>query len=142
MLSSLNRFMKSFWEWLTEEFRFEGETAGIITAHTSIDSSTEDDTNEERGKKLFADLRVQGYDPWPFIGKFEDKKEKSFLIPNISKLDMIKLGERYNQKMVIWAKKLPDDGYSVEWLNNGDLIEKENIKSIRQLISRAKGQND
>jgi len=131
--------MKSFWEWLNEDFRFEGETMGIMTAHTSIDSSTEDDTNEERGKKLFADLKSQGYDPWPFLGEFEDKKEKSFLIPNISKLDMIKLGERYNQKIVIWSKKLPDNGYSVEWLNNGDLIKKENVKSIRQLISRAKG---
>jgi len=132
--------MESFLNWLIENkvFRFEGESVGIITAHTQIDSCKEDETNEERSNKLFGDLRSQNYDPWPFIGQFEDRKEKSFLIPNISKLDMIKLGERYNQQVIIWAKKLPDNGYSVEWLNNGDLIKKENIKNIRQLISRAK----
>jgi hypothetical protein len=134
--------MKSFCEWVKEEFRFKGNTIGIITAYTNIDSYKEKDINEKRSKNLFSDLRGQGYDPWPFIGKFEEKKEKSFLIPNISKLDMIKLGERYNQKIVIWAKKLPDNGYSVEWLNNGNLIKKENIKNIRQLISKAKDQND
>lgn len=131
--------MRDFWQWLVEDFRFEGKTVGLISAHTSIDSAIKDQTNQNRSQKLFSDLRAQGYDPWPFIGQFKDEKEKSFLIPNISKLDLIKLGERYNQKIVIWAKKLLNDGYEVEWINNGALIKKENIKSIRQLISKAKG---
>ena len=132
--------MENFSDFFYEsEFRFEGESAGIITAHTKIDSATADQTNKERSEKLFGELRALGYDPWPFIGKYEGKKEKSFLIPNISKLDLIKLGNRYNQKTVIWAKKVSNDGYSVEWLKNGDLIKKEKINNIKSLISRAKG---
>lgn len=131
--------MENFADFFYEsEFRFEGESVGIVTAHTKIDSSTEDQTNKERSEKLFGELRALGYDPWPFIGKYEGRKEKSFLIPNISKLDLIKLGNRYNQKVVIWAKKVPNDGYSVEWLKDGDLIKKEKINSIKSLISRAK----
>ena len=132
----MEKFSEFFYE---SEFRFEGESVGIVTAHTKIDSSHEDQTNKNRSEKFFGELRALGYDPWPFFGKYEGRKEKSFLIPNISKLDLIKLGNRYNQKVVIWAKKVPNDGYSVEWLKNGNLIKKEKINSIKSLISRAKG---
>lgn len=130
--------MKSFFEWINEEFRFQGKTLGILSAHTEIDSAKEKSINKKRSLDLFSDLRSQGYDPWPFWGEYNDKKEKAFVISDITKSDLIKLGDRYNQNAVIWAKKIENDGYSVEWIEDGIVRDKMSMRDIRQLMNLAK----
>lgn len=119
------------------EFRFEGATVGILTAHNPQGEPLEPEANEKRNAALWNDLRASGFDPWPIEGSFAGNKEQSFLIPNISKMDIIKLAQRYDQKAAIWARKL-DSGYEVEWIEDGATRRKENVKSIRSLVARSK----
>ena len=126
-----------FREYLTEsEFRFEGDSLGIITAHNPQGKKLSRKENKKLNDRLWSDLRIADYDPWPVQGNYQGHKENSFLIPDISRGELVKYAKKYNQAAVIWAKKV-DKGYAVEWINGGKTTKKKHIVNIRSLIAQS-----
>lgn len=84
---------------------------GILTAQnpggqapmpdSPIESGRE---NRDRNKNLENYLRSQNYGPIKVKGKFGNE-EDSFLIPNISRKEMVDLGRWFDQESVIWGEK-------------------------------------
>ena len=129
--------MKNFLEFLIEsEFRFQGNTLGIITAQNPKGLPHPKEDNEKANNSLWNDLRAKGYDPWHIKGKYAGQPEDSFIVPNISKRDLIRYAKKYRQVAVVFAKKLKK-GYGVEWVEKGKTKKKQKIKNIRSLIARA-----
>jgi len=86
---------------------------GLVTAHDPQEVPHDDDYNGCANDKLLADIQGMGFEPFPtsYYG------EKGYLVPNVSKSALIGLGRRYNQKAVIWGKKVPEDrnGMTFNW---------------------------
>jgi hypothetical protein len=126
-----------FRQFLVEtEFRFEGKSVGVITAHNPDGKPVSAGKNKKLNTELWNELRAAGYDPWPTKGKYKGHDEESFLIPNISRTDIIRLAAKYNQEAVLWARKA-DKGYAVEWIEGDKTIKRDKIASIRSLISQS-----
>jgi hypothetical protein len=70
----------------------------------SIESGRE---NKERNQNLEGYLRSQNYGPIKVKGKFGNE-EDSFLVPNISRQEMVNLGRWFDQESVIWGEKKAD----------------------------------
>lgn len=87
------------------------KTIGIVTAHNpngqqpvagnDIESSRE---NSRLNSSLEEYLRTRNYGPIRVKGHF-GIKEDSFLIPNIGKEELIKIGQWFEQMAVIWGEK-------------------------------------
>lgn len=117
--------------------RSVGHTLGIITAQNPQASELDRETNEKRNTVLLKDLKSVGYDAFPFEGNFEGRREQCFLVPFISRADIAKYGNRYDQRAVIWAVET-GQGWDVEWIEDGMTVKKDRIGSIHKLLSQAK----
>lgn len=120
---------------IENEFRFEGDSVGIITAYNPKGIKTPINKNRKLNKLLWNELRAAGYDPWPIKGKYKGAAEQSFLIPNIERADIIHFAKKYKQEAVIWAKK--NKGYDVEWIEGSVTKKRDKIANIRSLISQS-----
>lgn len=118
------------------DFRFEGESAGIITGYNPNGKQASVSRNRRLNKSLWNELRAAGYDPWAIQGNYKGAREHSFLVPDIARADIIKYGNKYEQEAVVWAKK-GDKGYEVEWIEGGKTTKKAHVASIRSLISQS-----
>lgn len=84
-------------------------SVGIMTAvNPGFPDEFKDMNNKDRNRHLWHHLRVANYGPAKMKGKF-GRWEDSFLIPHITKDDIIELGRRYGQEVVIWGEKKIDD---------------------------------
>jgi uncharacterized protein YebE (UPF0316 family) len=125
-----------FYEFLLEsEFRFKGESVGIITAFNPQGKKISTTRNKQLNLDLAADLRATGFDPWSIKGQYNGHVEDTFVVPNITRNELVKYAKKYDQKAVIWAKK-EKQGYAVEWIEKGKTIKKEQLKNIRSLIKK------
>lgn len=86
-------------------------TVGIVTAQNPNGSSPHPDNpiensreNKYLNKSLEEYLRTKNLGPVKIKGKF-GVEEDSFLIPNISKEELIKIGQWFEQIAVIWGEK-------------------------------------
>lgn len=79
-------------------------TIGIMTAENPDAMATPAKRNKQLNKSLMKALRQMNYGPIPIGGSF-GQKENSFLIPNISRDELGKLGVEFGQEAVIWAEK-------------------------------------
>lgn len=126
-----------FTEFIMEsEFRFEGRSVGIITAHNPQGEKAGEKDNHKANQSLWNDLRAAGYDPWSIKGKYAGNEEDSFLVPNISRDKLVSFAKKYDQEAVVFAKKTKS-GYQVEWIESGVTKRQERLKNIRSLLSRA-----
>jgi len=81
------------------------ETFGIITAENPMGVSAGKDINKENNKKLETELREMGLGFHKISGKYGTDIENPFFIPNISKNELMGLGEKYKQDTVIFGEK-------------------------------------
>lgn len=126
-----------FRQYLIEtEFRFEGESVGIVTGYNPHGKKAPLSKNRQLNKSLWNDLRADGYDPWAIRGKYKGAAEQSFLVPDITRDDLVHYGEKYNQEAVVWAKKM-EKGYAVEWIEGRKTTKKGHVTNIRSLISQS-----
>jgi hypothetical protein len=126
-----------FREYLAEsEFRFEGDSVGIVTAHNPQGKKLSRKQNKKLNGQLWTDLRVAGHDPWAVAGNYQGHKEDSFMIPDISREELVSYAKKYDQAAVIWAKKV-DHGYDVEWIADGKTTKRKNIANIRSLLAQS-----
>lgn len=80
-------------------------TMGIITANNPHATPTPQEENNRLNRELMNDLRSRNYGPMVIKGKYGGNMEDSFLVPHISRSDLVELGKKYGQEAVIWGKK-------------------------------------
>lgn len=86
---------------------------GLVTAANPQEISQEEEYNRSVNDKLLSDIQQMGFESFPthYYG------EEGFLVPGISKSNLVGLGRKYNQKAVIWGQKVPHDrnGMTFNW---------------------------
>jgi len=90
------------------------DTIGMMTAENPQAQETSPKDNARLNADLEKELRGMNLGYRKIRGKFGNK-ENSFLIPNISKDEIIELGKKYNQESVIWGQKL-DNKFVFEYI--------------------------
>ena len=75
--------------------------------------------NRDLNKELMAWMRERGYGPIRIRGKFGNK-ERSMIIPNITREDMVEAGLYFDQKSVIWGKKTEEDKFVFEYIEGNE----------------------
>jgi len=80
------------------------DTVGIITAENPMGKAAPKSYNMEMQNKLKQDIRSLNLGFIQMTGSY-GTKESPFIIPNISKQDLIKLAEKYNQESIIFGDK-------------------------------------
>jgi hypothetical protein len=68
-------------------------------------------------------MRDRGYGPIRIRGRFGNK-ERSLMIPNITKEDMIEAGTYFNQESVIWGEKTGEDTFVFEYIEGDKTLQK------------------
>ena len=125
-----------FRQFIEAEFRFQGESVGIVTGYNPEGKKVATKKNKELNLRLWNDLRSKGHDPWAIEGDYKGEAEQSFLVPDISRADLVRYGEKFKQEAVVWAKKTAH-GYEVEWIEGKETKKKGHVANIRSLISQA-----
>lgn len=82
-------------------------TVGIITAENPQGNKISKKENEERNRKLKDHLQSGNYGPVKIRGMF-GYRENPFLVKNITREELVKLGKMYDQEAVIWGEKNMD----------------------------------
>lgn len=94
------------------------DSVGIITAENPKAQELPASENRERNKDLARELRNLGYGFYQVRGKYGNV-EKPFVIPNVSKDDVMKLGAQYDQDSIIYVEKTPE-GSKAELIGTAD----------------------
>lgn len=81
------------------------QTIGIMTAENPMAQPTSKQINLQLNKELETRLRAMNLGYKKIRGKFGNM-EDSFLIPNVSREEMVNLGKEFKQESVIWGKKI------------------------------------
>lgn len=79
-------------------------TVGIITAENPFAKQLSPEENKTRNKQLSNALRRAGYGFYQIQGKYGNV-EKPYVIPNISKQDLMELGRIFEQESVIFVER-------------------------------------
>jgi len=82
--------------------------------------------NRMLNKELMAWMRERGYGPIRIRGKFGNK-ERSMIIPNITREDMVEAGKYFNQESVIWGEKTGEDEFVFEYIEGDTTMQKRNV---------------
>ena len=84
------------------------DTMGILTAENPDGKPAPDSFNKEANQKLAAKLASLNYGFIPIQGKF-GTPENSFIIPNMTRDDVVFLGKKFGQESVIWGSKIVEE---------------------------------
>lgn len=95
------------------------DTVGIITAENPMAQKFSPEQNNKRNKDLADELRALGYGFYQVKGKYGNA-EKPFVIPNVSKDDIMKLGKIFEQDAVIFVEKTPEGSVAEMIETHGD----------------------
>ena len=102
------------------------DTVGFMTAENPMAQKLSTKENRELNKKLMAWMRDRGYGPIRIRGSF-GSKERSFMIPNITREDIVEAGKYFNQESVIWGQKDKDNKFIFEYIEGDDTIQKRDV---------------
>jgi hypothetical protein len=106
------------------------DEVAILTAWNPNSEQLPRDENNQRNKELFRDLKTAGYGPVKIKGKFGNF-ERSFLVPNMSKSNVVELGQQYGQDAVIWGSKAEGEESDVkmifQYLENGQVQDARDV---------------
>lgn len=98
---------------IKELFDLKMSSIGLITGQNPSKKPVDKDYNSMINDQLLKDIQAMGYDPFPtsYYG------EQGYLVPGITRYQLIDLGNKYNQKAVIWGCKVPEDrsGLTFNW---------------------------
>lgn len=83
------------------------DSIGIITAENPMAQELSPKANKERNRELAKKLREMGYGFYQVQGRYGNV-EKPLVVPNISKEDIVKLGNEFEQDSVIFVEKTPE----------------------------------
>jgi hypothetical protein len=101
-------------------------TVGFMTAENPMAQKLSSKENRELNKELMTFMRDRGYGPIRIRGSF-GSKERSFMIPNITRDDIVEAGKYFNQESVIWGKKDADEKFIFEYIEGDDTIQRRDV---------------
>ena len=104
-------------------------TVGFLTGENPMAQKLSSAENRELNKELMAWMRDRGYGPIRIRGKFGNK-ERSMMIPNISREDMVEVGKHFNQESVIWGERVGDEEdnkFIFEYIEGDKTIQKRDV---------------
>jgi len=101
-------------------------TVGFLTGENPMAQKMSSKENRELNVELMSWLRERGYGPIRIRGKFGNK-ERSMMIPNISRQDMVEVGEYFNQESIIWGKRTEEDKFIFEYIEGDKTIQRRDV---------------
>ena len=102
------------------------KTVGFLTGENPMAQKMSSKENRALNKELMAWMRDRGYGPIRIRGKFGNK-ERSMIIPNITREDMVEVGQYFNQESVIWGKRVEEDRFIFEYIEGDKTIQKRDV---------------
>ena len=107
-------------------------SVGILTAENPGYKHLTPEENNKRTEKLKRYLGSNAYGYIKIKGKDVNNNhiDNSFLIPNMSKNNLIRLGNDFGQQEVIYGERKEDDKFIFEWIENGKTDEKNKQEVI------------
>jgi hypothetical protein len=104
-------------------------SVGFLTGENPMAQKLSSKENRKLNVELMSWLRDRGYGPIRIRGKFGNK-ERSMMIPNISREDMVEVGKYFNQESVIWGKRTgseESDKFIFEYIEGDKTIQKRDV---------------
>ena len=98
-------------------------TVGFMTAENPMAQKMSSKENRKLNKELMAWMRERGYGPIRIRGQFGNK-ERSLMIPNITRDDITEAGKYFNQESVIWGEKTDENNFIFEYIEGDTTIQK------------------
>lgn len=95
------------------------DTIGIITAENPMGQKLSPKENKMRNRELADELRALGYGFYQVQGSYGNL-ERPFVVPNISKDDIMRLGSEFKQDSVIFVQKTPEGSIAELIETHGD----------------------
>ena len=71
-------------------------------------------------------MRDRGYGPIRIRGKFGNK-ERSMIIPNITREDMVEAGQYFTQESIIWGEKTGENEFVFEYIEGDKTMQKRDV---------------
>ena len=102
------------------------DMVGFLTGENPMAQKMSSKDNRNLNKELMAWMRERGYGPIRIRGKFGNK-ERSMIIPNITRADMVEVGKYFNQESVIWGKRTEEDRFIFEYIEGDKTIQKRDV---------------
>tara|TARA_R110000796_G_scaffold6206_1_gene22342 strand:- start:2143 stop:2841 length:699 start_codon:yes stop_codon:yes gene_type:complete len=99
------------------------DTVGFLTGENPMAQKMSSKDNRNLNKELMAWMRERGYGPIRIRGKFGNK-ERSMIIPNITREDMVEAGLYFNQESVIWGEKTGENKFVFEYIEGDKTMQK------------------
>ena len=98
-------------------------TVGFMTAENPMAQKMSSKENRKLNKELMAWMRERGYGPIRIRGQFGNK-ERSLMIPNITRDDITEAGKYFNQESVIWGEKTDKNKFIFEYIEGDTTIQR------------------
>ena len=99
------------------------DTVGFMTGENPMAQKMSSSENRDLNKELMAWMRERGYGPIRIRGKFGNK-ERSMIIPNITREDMVEAGKYFNQESVIWGEKTGENQFVFEYIEGDQTLQR------------------
>lgn len=113
------------------------DTIGFVTAENPQNVMLSQGENNALMKELLRKLKDWQYGPIALQGKYGNY-EHSYLVPNVTRNDIIAIGKDFNQESVIFGKKIGVNHMRFEFIMLGDENEEgpnvEAIGGIRDMV--------
>ena len=101
-------------------------TVGFMTGWNPQAQQLARKENRDLNKELMAWMRERGYGPIRIRGKFGNK-ERSMIIPNITREDMVEAGLYFDQESVIWGAKTGEDKFVFEYIEGNETKQRRDV---------------
>tara|TARA_R100001509_G_C4873421_1_gene217638 strand:+ start:893 stop:1645 length:753 start_codon:yes stop_codon:yes gene_type:complete len=106
------------------------DTLGIMTAENPGGVQADDKENKKLNKQFAGDLASMAYGFIPIEGSYGGP-ENSFIIPNMTREDIVKLGKKYGQEAVIWGSKVTEEVgepyFTFEYIEGDNTIQTRDV---------------
>ena len=104
-------------------------TVGFITAENPDGNQLNPQENQERNKLLQERLRERNLGYIRIKGKFGNL-ENSFLVPNITKPEIMNLGKDFGQESVIWGYKRDDESMRFQYIEGYKVVQERDVALV------------
>ena len=102
------------------------DTVGFMTGENPMAQKMSSRENRDLNKELMAWMRERGYGPIRIRGQFGNK-ERSLMIPNVTRHDITEAGKYFSQESVIWGEKTDENRFVFEYIEGDDTIQKRDV---------------
>jgi hypothetical protein len=102
------------------------DTVGFLTGENPMAQKMSSGENLDLNKDLMAWMRERGYGPIRIRGKFGNN-ERSIIIPNITREDMVEAGQYFNQVSIIWGEKTGENQFVFEYIEGDKTMQKRDV---------------